>query len=62
MTIEIREGRDVGFEKGHTYVPAEVLHKLLPGISKTAAICRRHQGAHPGSAHSPVQQCAFFFL
>uniref|UniRef100_A0AC35U3G2 Succinate dehydrogenase [ubiquinone] flavoprotein subunit, mitochondrial n=1 Tax=Rhabditophanes sp. KR3021 TaxID=114890 RepID=A0AC35U3G2_9BILA len=43
MTIEIMEGRGVGPEKDHIYLqlnhlPAEHLHKRLPGISETAQI------------------------
>ena len=43
MTIEIREGRGVGPDKHHIYLPlshlpAEVLHARLPGISETASI------------------------
>ncbi len=43
MTIEIREGRGVGPKKDHIYLhldhlPAELLHKRLPGISESAKI------------------------
>jgi len=43
ITIEINEGRGVGPNKDHMYLhldhlPAEVLHKRLPGISETAMI------------------------
>ena len=43
MTIEIREGRGVGPKKDHIYLhldhlPAELIHKRLPGISESAKI------------------------
>jgi succinate dehydrogenase flavoprotein subunit len=43
MTIEIREGRGVGPKKDHIYLhldhlPADLLHKRLPGISESAKI------------------------
>lgn len=43
MSIEIREGRGVGPEKDHIYLqvhhlPAEQIHKRLPGIHETAMI------------------------
>lgn len=43
MTIEIREGRGVGPKKDHIYLhldhlPAEMIHKRLPGISESARI------------------------
>lgn len=43
MTIEIREGRGVGPEKDHIHLqlhhlPAEQIHKRLPGIAETAMI------------------------
>ncbi|KAF7634949.1 hypothetical protein Mgra_00005693 [Meloidogyne graminicola] len=43
MTLEIMEGRGVGPDKDHIYLqlhhlPAEQLHKRLPGISETAKI------------------------
>merc|ERR1712061_471185 len=43
MTLEIREGRDVGPNKDHIYLhldhlPAETLAERLPGISETAYI------------------------
>ncbi|KAF5349609.1 hypothetical protein D9756_008844 [Leucocoprinus leucothites] len=43
MTIEIREGRGVGFEKDHihlqlSHLPPEILSERLPGISEMASI------------------------
>ncbi len=43
MTIEIREGRGVGPNKDHIYLhldhlPADLLHKRLPGISESSKI------------------------
>src|SRR5260370_7871739 len=43
MTIEIREGRGVGRNKAHIFLPLdpvdpEVIHERLPGISESARI------------------------